>query len=133
MGLLMPLVLGELSILTCYYHARADTPNSPQALSISPNADPEFGLIQHSLEYDKTALTQSGTECLCLNITVPTESSGSLDAGRQLPVFVFIHGGGFMVGSNAYPQYDMARFVRLSAEIGKPCIAVTIKSGHPPS
>jgi carboxylesterase type B len=65
-------------------------------------------LIQHSLEYDKAAFTQSDTDCLTLNITVPNDANNTSDI---LPVFVFIHGGGFMVGSSAYPQYDMARFV----------------------
>jgi carboxylesterase type B len=64
---------------------------------------------------------------LCLNITIPTASKGSTDPNAKLPVFVFIHGGAFMVGSGIYPQYDMARFVRLSVQEGKPCIGVTMK------
>ncbi len=42
-------------------------------------------------------------------------------------MFAFIHGGGFMVGSGNYPQYDMTKFVRLSKESGMPCIAVSMK------
>lgn len=99
----------------------------PQVLSISPNADAEFNLLQHTLEYDRSAFTQSDTESLCLNITIPAASSDGINANAKLPVFVFVHGGGFMVGSGIYPQYDMARFVRLSVEEGKPCIGVTIK------
>ena len=34
---------------------------------------------------------------------------------RLLPVFVFIHGGGFGIGSHAWPQSNLARTVKLSA------------------
>jgi carboxylesterase type B len=40
---------------------------------------------------------------------------------------VFIHGGGFAVGSSWYPHYNPAALVRYSAELGKPVIGVTIK------
>ena len=106
------------------------TPNStidathlgPQVLSIAPGPEAEFGLIQHSLDYDKSELRMSDTDSLCLNITLPANTPA--DAG--LPVFVFIHGGGFQVGSGMWPQYDMSRFVALSVELGKPLIAVVM-------
>ena len=72
----------------------------------------------------------SDTEGLCLNVTVPRASSGSIDTEAKLPVLVFIHGGGFTVGSGVYPQYDMARFVRLSVKEGRPCITVITKCGQ---
>ena len=62
----------------------------------------------------------SETEGLCLNITTPD----SISAENKLPVFAFIHGGGFNVGSAMYPQYDLARFVSLSVAEGRQCIAV---------
>lgn len=65
----------------------------------------------------------SGTNCLNLNIAVPTSARQS----DGLPVLVFIHGGGFSVGANWWPQYDMRQFVRLSCEKGKPVIALNIK------
>lgn len=72
----------------------------------------------------------SDTEGLCLNITVPTSTTGSatasLDPNRKLPVFAFIHGGGFNNGSGMYPQYNMSRFVQLSAQAGQPIIAVSL-------
>ena len=68
----------------------------------------------------------SDTEGLCLNVTVPKSQTGKLDQSGKLPVFAFIHGGGFINGSGMFPQYDMARFVRLSVKEGKPCIAVSL-------
>ena len=92
--------------------------------------DREFGLIQHKLDYDRRQVTMSSTEGLCLNITVPNTllQNDKLDAkDEKLPVFAFIHGGGFSVGSGMWPQYDVARFVQLSIKEGMPCIGVTLK------
>ena len=63
-------------------------------LSPKNGIDLEFKFIQQTLP--KPDLQQSDTDCLNLNVTVP-EHSGD----KQLPVLVFIHGGGFMIGSNA--------------------------------
>lgn len=79
----------------------------------------ELSLIQHSLTHEQFSM--SATKCLNLNICIPTECE------TPMPVFVFIHGGAFQVGSNAWPQYDLARLVGLSKEIGKPVIGVNVK------
>jgi carboxylesterase type B len=85
----------------------------------------EFGFIQKSLPVQE--LTSSDLEGLNLNITVPLIKDKLPTSEHQLPVFVFVHGGGFGVGSNAWPQYDLARIVKLSAEMGLPVIGVGIK------
>ncbi len=64
---------------------------------------------------------------LHLNITVPSVAINGSSANANLPVFVFIHGGGFSVGSNAWPQYDHAKLVKLSEDIGCPMLGVGIK------
>ncbi|MDJ0846829.1 MAG: carboxylesterase/lipase family protein [Myxococcota bacterium] len=45
-------------------------------------------------------------DCLTLNVFTP-----AADAGRR-PVLVWIHGGGFVIGSSAQPLYDGAPLVR---------------------
>jgi carboxylesterase type B len=64
----------------------------------------------------------SGTDCLNLNVIVP-----DLDFERPLPVMVHIHGGGYFMGGNWWPQKDPTRLVALSVELGLPVIVVSMK------
>ena len=66
---------------------------------------------------------QSDLSCLNLNITAPAGSQPS----SRLPVFVFIHGGGLQIGANSWPQFDLARFVKLSIDKELPVLAVSVK------
>lgn len=86
----------------------------------------EFRFIQHTLPKPQVP-THSDLEGLNLNITVPLSEKGVVNANKKLPVYVFIHGGGFAVGSSWYPHYDPAPIVRISKELGKPIIGITIK------
>ncbi|OAL42550.1 para-nitrobenzyl esterase [Pyrenochaeta sp. DS3sAY3a] len=94
------------------------TQHGPTAVSPPGGCDMELHLIQKSLKHEQFA--SSTTECLNLNLVVPEQNSG------PLPVFVFLHGGGFSIGANAWPQYDLARLVKLSSDLGKPVIGVQI-------
>ena len=94
-----------------YSPAVVDIPNGPEA---------EQSLIQHTLDFDKSTLSASDTEGLNLNITLP----GDVSKASRLPVFLFVHGGGFLVGSATWPQYDFAKFVHLGKANGLPCIAI---------
>lgn len=91
----------------------------PAAISPQNGCDLELELIQRSLPHE--TFESSAVDCLNLNICVPRNSKS------PLPVFVYIHGGGFAIGSNAWPQYDLTRIVKYSREIGKPIIGVQIK------
>lgn len=82
--------------------------------------------IQQSLP--KPIEKHSELECLNLNITVPKPSGGDDVASRKLPVFIWQHGGGFILGANSWPHYDHAKLVKLANERGVPVIGVGIKS-----
>lgn len=77
--------------------------------------------LQHTLP--PKDLPQSDVDCLNANIAVP---EGTTSASK-LPVFLFIHGGGLVIGANSWPQFDWTRVVKLSKEIGYPLVAVSIK------
>lgn len=86
----------------------------------------EFSFIQHELPLPRVP-EHSDLEGLNLNVTVPLDENGQMPTEGKLPVYVFVHGGGFAVGSSWYPHYDPRAIVKLSAELGKPIIGVTIK------
>ncbi|USP74119.1 para-nitrobenzyl esterase [Curvularia clavata] len=90
----------------------------PTAVSPPMGCDMELSLIQKPLPH-KT-FPMSTTECLNLNMSIPENHSGAL------PVFIFLHGGGYTIGSNAWPQYDLARLIQLSQDMKKPVIGITI-------
>lgn len=105
--------------------------NKEQLTTHSPVSHPppggfqlEMALMQQSLP--EPNLTPSDISPLNLNIWVP-KIDGQLPAPGALPVFAWVHGGGFVNASSAWPQYDMARLVRLSREAGTPVIGVSFK------
>jgi carboxylesterase type B len=61
--------------------------------------------------------------CLNLNITTPAGTK----QGDDLPVMVYIHGGGGFSGSNGDWWCDGGSIVKRSVEIGKPIVIVAIK------
>lgn len=58
-------------------------------------------------------------DCLTLNVVSPVGQVGD-EPQEPLPVMVFIHGGGYMLGSSATPIYDGASLVR------KGCVYVSV-------
>ncbi|KAH7085327.1 carboxylesteras-like protein [Paraphoma chrysanthemicola] len=112
------------------------TPYDPDtfidATSFGPNAPgPSACLLEQSTLIQCTLPTptpeiaprMSGTECLNLNITVPDVQ---IQDGKTLPVLVWIHGGGFIMGANSWAHYDPARLVGLSEELGMGVVVVSI-------
>lgn len=93
----------------------------PSVMTLPVGCDLEFQVIQQSLP--KVEFSSSELEGLNLNITAPS----NLTAGQKLPVFVFIHGGGFGIGGNSWPQYDLKKFVQLSVKQNQPVIGINIK------
>ncbi|KAH8703171.1 carboxylesterase-like protein [Talaromyces proteolyticus] len=110
--------LAEPELLSHYDGEEIDaTKKGPQVISPPNGCDIEYGFLQHSLQHSNFEI--SDLDGLHLNITAP---SGAQD----LPVLVFVHGGGFALGSNAWPQYDHLRLVKLSVMAGLPILAVGI-------
>ncbi|KAH7378730.1 para-nitrobenzyl esterase [Pyrenochaeta sp. MPI-SDFR-AT-0127] len=109
-------------IVTHYGDETIDaTKFGPRAPAMDGCALEQDMLIQCSIGVPKHPPNMSGTDCLNLNITIPDEKTS-----EPLPVMVFIHGGGFLMGSNYWPQYDPSRLVKLSASLEMPVIVVNI-------
>ncbi|KAG9767953.1 hypothetical protein KCU88_g7359, partial [Aureobasidium melanogenum] len=70
--------------------------------------------------------TTSATECLNINISVPTPPTQS--AGKPLyPVMVFFHGGAFVYASGSAGIYDGRRLAQISQEdLGMPTIVISV-------
>ncbi|KAL3463902.1 Alpha/Beta hydrolase protein [Aspergillus heterothallicus] len=96
------------------------TKDGPTAVSLPIGCDLELRHIQQTLP--KKDLPQSDLDCLNLNIAVPANVTSS----SRLPVFLFIHGGGLIIGANSWPQFDYTRLVKLSAEKNLPVVAVSV-------
>ena len=62
-------------------------------------------------------------KCLNLNITSPS----SLNDHSNLPVVVYVHGGGGRSGANSDWWCDGGSLVKKSIDLGKPVIMVAIK------
>ncbi|KAJ6081113.1 hypothetical protein N7499_005987 [Penicillium canescens] len=80
---------------------------SPACYNFGPSQYPE---IPHS------------EDCLNLNVVRPS----GVKPGDNLPVGVWIHGGGHTGGSNQDPNYNMTFLVHQSVAAGKPFIGVNI-------
>ncbi|KAK9328849.1 Alpha/Beta hydrolase protein [Lipomyces starkeyi] len=76
-----------------------------------------------------TTYTFDEFACLNLTITLPTSLLQGPEANhKNLPVMVWIHGGGLKTGGGAnYGVEDCANFVEHSIAIGKPIITVAIQ------
>ncbi|KAL5447662.1 hypothetical protein PMIN05_001957 [Paraphaeosphaeria minitans] len=115
------------SLVTDYSSGLIDaTKFGPPTVSPIGAVNNEFEFIQKELPLPPDVPNHSDIEGLNLNITVPVGKNGNIDSNAKLPVHVFVHGGGFAVGSSWYPHYDPAPLVRISIEKGKPIIGVTI-------
>ncbi|KAI8680803.1 hypothetical protein LRP88_04422 [Fusarium phalaenopsidis] len=63
-----------------------------------------------------------GEDCLTVDIVRPA----GIRADEELPVYMWIYGGGFTAGGSADPRYNTSYLVNASVSIGKPIIAVSI-------
>jgi carboxylesterase type B len=92
----------------------------PTVITAPEACEMDQSFIQKTIPHDPFVV--SDLDGLNLNIVVPQTNHA-----QDLPVFVYIHGGGFGVGSNSWPQLDISRFVEFSAKLGSPVIGVAIK------
>ncbi|KAF6844168.1 carboxylesterase family protein, partial [Colletotrichum musicola] len=103
---------------------------TPERFRISEGLDSTWEGTRPATEYPKHCVGygadmvgyESSEDCLYLNVVRP--SGVSPDA--QLPVAVWIHGGGLFMGGSADRRYNLSFIVQNSVEQGTPVIAVSL-------
>jgi para-nitrobenzyl esterase len=77
------------------------------ALAYGPTAPQTVGAVDVRGRAARTRLPEEGEDCLVLNVFTP-----ALNGGRNRPVMVWLHGGGFSSGSGSTPILDGANLAR---------------------
>jgi carboxylesterase type B len=103
---------------------------TPSTLLVPPKGiveAKEYGFSCPAYREDTVNMVASGTitldeDCLNLNVIRPTGAK----IGDQLPVVVWIYGGGWQAGSSADTRYNLSYIVEQSVKIGKPMIGVSL-------
>ncbi|KAK6078965.1 carboxylesterase family protein [Seiridium cupressi] len=85
-----------------------------------------FDDVRDATQYGYSCMQYATTfniseDCLTVNVIRP---AGNFS--EPLPVLVWIFGGGLYTGSTADPQYNLSGIVKVSQDVGKPFIAVSI-------
>jgi para-nitrobenzyl esterase len=76
-------------------------------LEVGPRCpQPPFPLERDLAEFGEPLGEPAGEDCLRLNVWTPAAD------GARRPVFVYLHGGGWVSGSGAAPAYDGANLAR---------------------
>ncbi|ESK83717.1 extracellular triacylglycerol lipase precursor [Moniliophthora roreri MCA 2997] len=112
-----------------------------------PYAEPPIGelrlrpaLLKNSNTWNATSFDASefGKTCLqpgsprnnvsedCLTINIFRPPTVNFNNSTKLPCLLWIHGGGFLIGSGSRPVYDGSSLVTRSLERGTPMIVATI-------
>lgn len=72
--------------------------------SLPDELEPLVGIWNHE--------RQTGEDCLALNVWAPAAGTAATDDGKRRPVLVWLHGGGFTIGSASWPLYDFTNLAR---------------------
>ncbi|KXO13398.1 putative esterase [Moritella sp. JT01] len=78
--------------------------------------------VLHTMEENGVAVETMGEDCLNANVWRPSGTNN----GDNLPVYVFIHGGAFELGSGTQALFNGENIVSKNAEEGNPFILVSI-------
>ena len=70
---------------------------------------------------DDPTVYDMNEDCLTLNIVRP-----KYILSKDLPVLVWIYGGGFQTGATNTPTYNLSYLVQTSVEMGEPIIAISL-------
>lgn len=86
----------------------------------SPKVFDEYGYACIATGATDNSLSPQSEDCLTINVIRPAGYEG-----QQLPVGIWIYGGGFQDGTSRRPAYNLSYIVENSVELGKPIIGVS--------
>ncbi|KAH8895352.1 alpha/beta-hydrolase [Thozetella sp. PMI_491] len=105
----------------------AEPPVGDQRLRQAVPLKEPFGVFQANSFgpacYGSNSQINSSENCLTLNIWRP---AGVTAKNGSLPVLVWLYGGGLTGGYSADPRFEGTNIIRISREIGKPIILVSL-------
>ena len=107
----------------------AQPPLGPLRFTIPQSINTTFDGVRQATEYYPACVGYGGDDigyaesedCLAINVIRPSGYEG-----QALPVGLWIHGGGLIMGSGGDHRYNLSFIVQNSAEIGMPIIGVSI-------
>jgi carboxylesterase type B len=112
------------------YHDGVFDATKPGASSIQPWGSVKSDAANIPLPTDNLPGDEDQSEdCLNLSIHLPeacVEEGGKIRSGMKLPVFVFIHGGAYFLGSANRPYYNPENLVRHAIQREMPIVFVGI-------
>lgn len=108
----------------------AQVPTGNLRFRVPQPLDKKFSGIHEATEYAPECIGYGGDDvgypesedCLYLNVIRPA----GISEDAQLPVAVWIHGGGLEMGGTRDRRYNLTFIVEKSVEIGQPMIGVSI-------
>lgn len=124
-GFPVPQISSEIFLGIPYAHApRLQLPTSLNETWNGTRTATEYGLTCPGFGTQNDWGWAIGEDCLNLDIVRPTGAY----PGQNLPVMVWIYGGGFYQGSTQDPMMNGSYIVQTSVEIGMPVMVLSINS-----
>ncbi|RYO77696.1 hypothetical protein DL762_009100 [Monosporascus cannonballus] len=128
-GIINTIQNGAANTLTTYPGYVDPSLMNPQESYWGPNIDTLRTIkgIRKATQYGYSCMQYGSNfdlseDCLTVNVVRPAGVSADAD----LPVLVWIYGGGLYAGSTADPQYNLSGIVKVSQDLGRPVVAVSM-------
>ncbi len=122
-GTSLPQLSQEIFLGIPFAHARRyEVADSLTSTWSSPKPATEFGIVCAGFGTNPRENWPVGEDCLNLNVVRPNDTK----SGSDLPVMVWIYGGGFRQGTNRDPEFNTSYIVQTSIQINHPVIVVSI-------
>ena len=123
-GISLPQLSQEVFLGIPFAHARRyEIADSLNATWSSPKSATDFGVICAGFGTNPRENRPLGEDCLDLNVARPKNTK----PGSDLPVMVWIYGGGFRQGTNWDLEFNISYIVQTAIQIDHPVVVVVIK------